>query len=69
MTQNLLLEAYRKISLSPVPACQCDECYGDPDLIYTCKTCDRSVPYCYGADDDMYESCDACWVATYGEVA
>jgi hypothetical protein len=65
---------YRRISLTPVPDCQCGLCglpeelqdLDDGDRMYECATCKRLVPWCYGAADKMPDSCDCCWVATYG---
>lgn len=69
--QNQLHEAYQAISLLPVPNCTCGECDlpdGEKeDRHYICETCHRSVPFCYGAVDDMFESCDDCWFAIHGE--
>jgi len=28
---------------------------------YTCRGCDRSVPWCFGASDNMPFHCDDCW--------
>ena len=56
---------YRQISLTPPPLCTCGECESDSERVYTCETCHRSVPWCFGADDDMFECCDDCWSAAH----
>jgi hypothetical protein len=49
-----------------IKLCQCGECV-DLNNFYVCDICKRSAPYCYGADDDMFTSCDSCWVAAHPE--
>jgi len=31
-------------------------------LRYRCAGCHRSVPWCFGAADDLPEMCDDCWM-------
>ncbi len=31
--------------------------------LYTCEMCNRSAPWCFGADDQYFEFCDDCYVA------
>lgn len=28
---------------------------------FACAGCHRLVPWCYSADDNMFEYCDDCW--------
>lgn len=46
-----------RLNLRPI-GCFCGEC--EPGLTYQCAGCSRIVPYCYGADDELYDYCDHC---------
>lgn len=47
--------------------CECSICVTLPEFLnqpgqrFVCIGCDRSVPWCYGAADDMPLHCDDCW--------
>ena len=53
-----------KPEISPV-ACTCGECF-KPDAegyprVFDCPTCNRVVPWCFGATDAYEDICDDCW--------
>lgn len=39
----------------------CEGTQDKPSKRYTCEGCDRSVPWCFGASDNMPMHCDDCW--------
>lgn len=42
----------------------CQDKHGNPATRwYRCARCQRRVPWCFGAADDMPELCDDCWAA------
>lgn len=46
------------------PRCTCDGSLCGPELLrFRCVMCWRSVPWCFGASDELRGSCDACWAA------
>jgi hypothetical protein len=67
-TIRVILEAQGYFTNLPETVkCQCGECFTMPEdiLTYECELCKRTVPYCFGCDDDLFEYCDACAVATW----
>lgn len=38
-----------------------------PDESYVCAGCSRRVPNEFGADDDMPDHCDDCWLEAHPE--
>jgi hypothetical protein len=53
--QNLL-----RMAGQPPLGCYCRECQAG--MLFRCDTCDRLMPWCMGAYDNMPDSCDDCWV-------
>jgi len=38
---------------------------GEVPYWYECDFCKRTVPYCFGQDDDLFEFCDDCAMAWF----
>lgn len=46
------------------PECVCGEC-DSPARMYRCQGCERDVPWCVGAHDELLELCDDCAVRVW----
>lgn len=44
--------------------CFCGECESENNY-YECKSCNRVVPWCFGASDKYWEYCDDCAVKLF----
>lgn len=64
---NLEQTVRAQIGLAP-KNCWCNPGseYGcEPDQTFRCNICDREMPYCRGAADDMEDACDDCWAKAH----
>lgn len=55
---NLAQTIRAKVNLRPAD-CFCGEC--EPGQIYQCSHCKKWVPWCFGADDYLFDVCDDCF--------
>ncbi len=44
---------------------RCDEPEDEEPMYYECVGCRRTVPYCFGQDDELFDYCDECAIAMF----